>query len=79
MKTQITILRQMGAARPYTESRPFEVVEADLDAPGPGELLVRTAAAGLCHSDLSVINGDRPRDAPLALGHEERLSKPAVR
>ncbi|MCA0849770.1 hypothetical protein [Salipiger thiooxidans] len=41
MKTQITILRQMGAARPYTERRPLEVVEADLDAPGPGELLVR--------------------------------------
>nr|WP_209003247.1 zinc-dependent alcohol dehydrogenase family protein [Stappia taiwanensis] len=60
----------MGAARPYTESKPLEVVEADLDAPGAGQVLVKMAAAGLCHSDLSVINGDRPRDTPLALGHE---------
>ena len=36
----------------------------------PVELLVRIAGAGLCHSDLSVINGDRPRPIPLALGHE---------
>lgn len=70
MKTRITLLRAMGAERPYTESRPLEIVEAELDAPGPGEVLVRMAAAGLCHSDLSVINGDRPRDTPLALGHE---------
>jgi D-arabinose 1-dehydrogenase-like Zn-dependent alcohol dehydrogenase len=32
--------------------------------------LVRVKAAGLCHSDLSVINGDRPRPTPMALGHE---------
>ena len=41
-----------------------------LDPPGHGEVLVRIAAAGLCHSDLSVINGDRPRPLPMALGHE---------
>ncbi|MFD0507889.1 zinc-binding dehydrogenase [Streptomyces chiangmaiensis] len=33
-------------------------------------MLVRIAAAGLCHSDLSVINGDRPRPLPMVLGHE---------
>jgi Zn-dependent alcohol dehydrogenase len=33
-------------------------------------LLVRIDAAGICHSDLSVINGDRPRPMPMALGHE---------
>jgi alcohol dehydrogenase len=33
-------------------------------------VLIRIAAAGLCHSDLSVINGDRPRPMPMALGHE---------
>ena len=42
----------------------------DLAPPGRGEVLVRIAAAGLCHSDLSVINGDRPRPMPMALGHE---------
>lgn len=70
MKAQITLLREIGAARPYTKSRPLEIVEADLEAPGPGQVLVKIAAAGLCHSDLSVINGNRPRETPLALGHE---------
>ncbi|MBX3598308.1 MAG: zinc-dependent alcohol dehydrogenase family protein [Rhizobiaceae bacterium] len=70
MKSKIALLREMGAARPYDKSRPLEIVEAELEEPGQGELLVRMAAAGLCHSDLSVINGDRPRDMPVALGHE---------
>jgi alcohol dehydrogenase len=38
--------------------------------PGPGEALVQIAAAGLCHSDLSVIDGSRPRPLPMVLGHE---------
>nr|WP_246400442.1 zinc-binding dehydrogenase [Jiangella mangrovi] len=38
--------------------------------PDAGELLVRVEAAGLCHSDLSVINGSRPRPTPMVLGHE---------
>lgn len=50
--------------------RPLEIRELTLDPPGPGELLVRIGAAGLCHSDLSVINGSRPRPLPMALGHE---------
>ncbi|QDY70681.1 zinc-dependent alcohol dehydrogenase family protein [Qingshengfaniella alkalisoli] len=70
MKAKISLLREMGLSRPYTESRPLEIVEADLDDPGPGQVLVRMAAAGLCHSDLSTINGDRPRQMPVALGHE---------
>ncbi|MGC4023811.1 MAG: zinc-dependent alcohol dehydrogenase family protein [Mesorhizobium sp.] len=70
MKAKVSLLREMGAARPYTKSQPLEIVEVELADPGPGELLVKLAAAGLCHSDLSVINGDRPRDTPLALGHE---------
>ncbi|MGL1921497.1 MAG: zinc-dependent alcohol dehydrogenase family protein [Hyphomicrobiales bacterium] len=70
MKAQITLLREIGAPRPYTQSRPLEIVEADLGTPEMGQLLVKVAAAGLCHSDLSVINGNRPRDMPLALGHE---------
>lgn len=78
MKTRIALLREMGLPRPYANSRPLEVVEAELADPGPGELLVRIAAAGLCHSDLSVINGDRPRALPLALGHEASAVVQAV-
>jgi len=60
----------MNLPRPYAQSRPLQIVEVDLDPPGPHEVLVRMRAAGLCHSDLSVINGDRPRPMPMALGHE---------
>ena len=70
MQTKIALLREMGAERPYGTSRPLAIVDAELDEPGFGELVVKMAAAGLCHSDLSVINGDRPRDTPIALGHE---------
>lgn len=60
----------MNLPRPYAQSRPLQIVEVELDPPGPGEVLVRMRAAGLCHSDLSVINGDRPRPLPMAIGHE---------
>ena len=70
MKTTIALLSHMKAERPYGKSKPIEIVEAKLSAPESGEMLVKMAAAGLCHSDLSVINGDRPRDMPVALGHE---------
>lgn len=58
------------AARPYTSSAPLALKQLTLDPPHPGELLVRIDAAGVCHSDLSVINGDRPRPMPMVLGHE---------
>lgn len=70
MKTRAAVLREMGAERPYADSRPLEIVELELDPPGPGEVLVEIGAAGLCHSDLSVIDGSRPRVMPMALGHE---------
>jgi alcohol dehydrogenase len=68
--TRAAVLRASGAARPYADSRPLSIETVTLDPPGPGEVLVAVKAAGLCHSDLSVINGDRPRPLPMALGHE---------
>ncbi|TLU71441.1 zinc-dependent alcohol dehydrogenase family protein [Lichenicoccus roseus] len=70
MKIRAAVLDTMGAAPPYASSLPLRIVELELDPPGRDEVLVRIAAAGLCHSDLSVINGDRPRPMPMALGHE---------
>lgn len=70
MKTRATLLTQAPAERPFISTKPLEIAEIDLAPPGPGEVLVRIAHAGLCHSDLSVINGDRPRPLPMALGHE---------
>ena len=70
MKIKAAVLQAMGATPPYAVSRPLHIEEIDLAPPGAGEVLIKIAAAGLCHSDLSVINGDRPRPMPMALGHE---------
>ena len=42
----------------------------EVRAPGPTDVLVRTVAAGVCHSDISVVNGTIPWPAPCVLGHE---------
>jgi alcohol dehydrogenase len=60
----------MGMSAPYAQSQPLEIAEVELDPPGAGEVLIRMRAAGLCHSDLSVIDGNRPRPLPMVLGHE---------
>ncbi|BEP71348.1 MULTISPECIES: zinc-dependent alcohol dehydrogenase family protein [Variovorax] len=70
MKVRAAVLQRLGAPAPYAQSRPLEIEEVELAPPGPGEVLVRIAAAGLCHSDLSILNGDRPRRTPIVLGHE---------
>jgi alcohol dehydrogenase len=70
MKTRAAVLRRMGVEPPYAETKPLSIETIELDPPGRDEVLVRIGAAGLCHSDLSVINGDRPRPLPMALGHE---------
>ena len=68
--TRSAVLSAAGADRPYTESAPIQLQELTLDHPRESEVLVRIEAAGLCHSDLSVVNGDRVRPLPMALGHE---------
>ena len=70
MRTRAAVLRETGRPAPYAQSRPLSIEAFELDPPGPGEVLVRVRAAGLCHSDLSVIDGNRPRPVPMVLGHE---------
>lgn len=70
MKVRAAVLEAIGADRPFDQSKPLIVDELELEGPGPGEVLVKVVAAGLCHSDLSVIEGNRPRPTPMALGHE---------
>jgi Zn-dependent alcohol dehydrogenase len=70
VSVQGALLREMGVPAPYAETRPLEIAALELAPPGPGELLVEVRAAGLCHSDLSVIDGSRPRVMPMVLGHE---------
>lgn len=64
------VLETSGADAPFARSRPFRVGPLDLDPPEAGELLVRIEAAGVCHSDLSVVDGNRRRPTPMLLGHE---------
>ncbi|WPB55008.1 zinc-dependent alcohol dehydrogenase family protein [Xylophilus sp. GOD-11R] len=70
MKIRAAVLAQTGVPKPYGKSLPLQITEVDLAPPGPGEVLLKILAAGLCHSDLSVISGDRPRPTPMVLGHE---------
>src|SRR5689334_9236690 len=62
MKTRAAVLRDMG--------KDWEVIELDLDPPREGEVLIRFAAAGLCHSDDHLRTGDIPVRYPIVGGHE---------
>ena len=70
MRITGAVLEVSGAEPPFAQTRPFTVGELELDEPGPGELLVCIEAAGVCHSDLSVVDGNRVRPVPMLLGHE---------
>ena len=71
MKVRGAVLREMGLAAPYAESRPLAIEELELDAArARASCSCACGAAGLCHSDLSVIDGSRPRVMPMVLGHE---------
>lgn len=70
MRIKAAVIREMGLPQPYAQSRPLRVEEVELAPPGEREVLVRMRAASLCHSDLSTINGNRPRPLPMVLGHE---------
>jgi S-(hydroxymethyl)glutathione dehydrogenase/alcohol dehydrogenase len=61
---------QIEAAVLWEQSQPLSVEAVELDAPGPGEVLVEVRAAGVCHSDLHPARGDWPMRTPVVLGHE---------
>ncbi len=60
----------MKAAVFRAVNTPMEVEEIDIDKPGPREVLMRTVAAGVCHSDMHFFNGTYPGRLPSVLGHE---------
>ena len=64
------VLRTMGTPGPYARNRPLSIEHLELDPPQQDEILVKVTASGICHSDLSVVNGSRPRPMPMLLGHE---------
>ena len=61
----------MRAERFYTDSKTIAVEDIPIPQPGPGEVLVKVAFCGICHSDLSLINGTFPPQRPVVTqGHE---------
>lgn len=62
MKTRAAVFREAG--------RPLEVTDIDLEEPGPGDVLVRMAAVGICGTDLHMVKGEWQRPTPMVLGHE---------
>lgn len=56
------VLRQVGT--------PLSIEDVQINKPGPHEVLIRTVAAGVCHSDLHFIEGSYPHPLPAVLGHE---------
>lgn len=62
MKTKAAVLWERNA--------PWSIEEIDLDPPGPGEVLVKIAASGMCHSDEHLVTGDLPFELPIIGGHE---------
>ena len=70
MRTRAAVLYEREKPEPYAKSLPLIIEEVELEAPGEGEVLVEIVGAGLCHSDLSTLNGALPRPLPMILGHE---------
>src|ERR1700737_3448577 len=64
------VLEEIGRPRPFVASTPISGTDLEWALPGDTEILVRIEAAGLCHSDLSVVDGNRVRPVPMLLGHE---------
>jgi len=70
MKIRAAVLRECGLPQPYRDSKPLSIETLDLDPPEAHEVLIQVKAAGLCHSDLVAIDGERPKPMPMVLGHE---------
>ena len=60
----------MKAAVLVAPGKPLEIHDLTVSKPGPHEVLIRTAACGLCHSDLHFIEGTYPHPLPAIPGHE---------
>ncbi|MGH2458148.1 MAG: Zn-dependent alcohol dehydrogenase [Chloroflexota bacterium] len=60
----------MKAAVLYEAGQPIQIEDLTIENPHAGEVMVRVAAGGVCHSDLHVMNGDLTAPLPIVLGHE---------
>ena len=65
MRMTAAVLYEQGLPLPFSQSKPFVIQDVELEGPGEGELLIEIRGAGLCHSDLSVLEGMRKRPLPV--------------
>jgi len=63
-------MRTAKAAVVHQRGGPFVIEEIEVQDPGPGEILIRIAASGACHSDWHQVMGEIPKSLPAVLGHE---------
>ena len=70
IKCKAAVIRKNDCEKPFANSKPLSIEEISIDNPRDNEVLVKVKGAGLCHSDLSVINGSRIMPLPLVIGHE---------
>jgi alcohol dehydrogenase len=70
MKIKAAVLWETGLKGPYRDTKPLVIETVELDKPEREEVLIKITAAGLCHSDLVAIDGERPKPMPIVLGHE---------
>ena len=70
MRIKAAVLHEQGKEHPFAQSQPLTVEDVELAPPGDDEVLIKTGAAGLCHSDLSMIRGVMERKVPMVPGHE---------
>ena len=68
----------MKAAILHAPNQPLTIEDVVINKPGPREVVLRTAFAGLCHSDLHFIEGLFPIPTPVVLGHESSAIVEAV-
>ena len=68
----------MKAAVLHEVNQPLKMEEVDVALPGPREVLVRTRASGVCHSDLHFVEGLYATVFPVVLGHEAAGTVEAV-
>ena len=70
MRMTAAVMYEQGLPMPFAKSEPFHIEDVNIEGPGEGEVVVETRAAGLCHSDLSTVAGQRKRTLPVVGGHE---------
>jgi Zn-dependent alcohol dehydrogenase len=70
MEVKAAVIREPAESHDFFENQPASFETVELEAPGPGEVLVEMSAASLCHTDVSITLGEIEEQYPMVMGHE---------